>query len=60
MSRPLLGAVVVFAGLVLFAWLLPSIMMAAGDVSPVLAAIVAVVFLFGFYFVIWLRSRSRR
>ena len=42
------------------AYNLPKVMLAAGNVSGILAGIVAVVFLFGFFAVFWLRSRSQR
>ena len=44
----------------LAAYFLPAIMLAAGKVSTVLAAIVAVVFMVGLFVVLWLRGRSQR
>ncbi|WP_411962742.1 hypothetical protein [Mesorhizobium sp. ES1-1] len=42
------------------AYNLPKLMLAAGGISGVLAGIVAVVFLLGFFAVFWLRSRYQR
>lgn len=42
------------------AYNLPKLMLAAGSISGVLAGIVAVVFLLGFFAVFWLRSRHQR
>jgi len=44
----------------LFAYFLPTIMLAAGKVSTVLAIVVAVVFMVGLFVVLWLRGRSQR
>ena len=44
----------------LAAYFLPTIMLAAGKVSTVLAAAVAVVFMVGLFVVLWLRGRSQR
>lgn len=43
-----------------FAYWLPAIMLAAGDISSVLAVLVAVIFLLGFFAVFWLRGRLRK
>ncbi|HEY4191585.1 MAG TPA: hypothetical protein VGM46_02970 [Mesorhizobium sp.] len=43
-----------------FAYYLPVIMLAAGKVSGILAAIVAAVFMLALFMVFWLRSRSQR
>ncbi|MDX8438613.1 hypothetical protein [Mesorhizobium australafricanum] len=42
------------------AYFLPSIMLAAGKISTVLAAIIAVIFMVGLFVVLWLRGRSQR
>jgi hypothetical protein len=42
------------------AYYLPTIMLAVGQVSTVLAALVAIVFVFGLFVVLWLRGRSQR
>ncbi|MBZ9988024.1 hypothetical protein LB572_13070 [Mesorhizobium sp. BH1-1-5] len=44
----------------LAAYFLPTIMLAAGKVSTVLAAAIAVVFMVGLFVVLWLRGRSQR
>ncbi|MBZ9848720.1 hypothetical protein LB565_12075 [Mesorhizobium sp. CA14] len=44
----------------LAAYFLPAIMLAAGKVSTVLAAVIAVVFMVGLFVVLWLRGRSQR
>ena len=56
----LIGAALVFAGFVAFAWFLPDIMRAAGDISPWAAGAVVAIFLVGFFAVFWLRGRFRR
>ena len=42
------------------AFYLPTIMLAIGNISTVLAGIVAVLFVAGFFLVFWLRSRAQR
>lgn len=42
------------------AYYLPTIMLAAGGISTVLAAAVAIVFVLAFFIVFWLRGRSQR
>jgi len=44
----------------LSAYFLPTIMLAVGKVSTVLAAIVAAIFMLGLFVVLWLRGRSQR
>ncbi|OHV83103.1 hypothetical protein [Mesorhizobium sp. ORS 3428] len=44
----------------LAAYFLPTIMLAAGRVSTVLAAIVAAIFIVALFVVFWLRGRSQR
>lgn len=44
----------------LAAYFLPAIMLAVGNVSTVLAAFVALVFVLGLFVVLWLRGRSQR
>ena len=57
--RTIIAAAVIFAGFLLIAWFLPVIMRAAGEVSPWLAAAVAVVFLLGLFALLWVRSRTK-
>ncbi|MEW6631074.1 MAG: hypothetical protein AB1440_09420 [Pseudomonadota bacterium] len=44
----------------LSAYFLPTIMLAAGRISQVLAVLVAVIFMVGLFAVLWLRGRSQR
>ncbi|TPJ25329.1 hypothetical protein [Mesorhizobium sp. B2-7-2] len=44
----------------LAAYFLPVIMLAAGKVSMVLAAVIAVIFMVALFVVLWLRGRSQR
>ncbi|MDX8498691.1 hypothetical protein RFM99_09685 [Mesorhizobium sp. VK4C] len=44
----------------LAAYFLPTIMLAVGSVSTVLAAIVAAIFMVALFVVFWLRGRSQR
>nr|WIE93537.1 hypothetical protein P9270_010660 [Mesorhizobium sp. WSM4875] len=39
---------------------LPTIMLAAGKVSTVLAVVIAALFMVGLFVVLWLRGRSQR
>ncbi|AZO13149.1 MULTISPECIES: hypothetical protein [unclassified Mesorhizobium] len=53
------------AGLILLlfglaAYFLPTVMLAAGKVSTVLAAVIAAIFMVGLFVVLWLRGRSQR
>jgi ABC-type sulfate transport system permease subunit len=42
------------------AFYLPTVMLAVGNVSPVVAGIIAVLFVAAFFLVFWLRGRSQR
>jgi hypothetical protein len=42
------------------AYWLPTVMLAAGNVSTVLAGIVGTLFVLAFFILFWLRGRSRR
>ncbi|RRI07871.1 hypothetical protein EH240_01130 [Mesorhizobium tamadayense] len=44
----------------LAAYFLPTIMLAAGKISTVLAAIIAAIFMVALFVVLWLRGRSQR
>ncbi|TIS63369.1 MAG: hypothetical protein E5W93_03825 [Mesorhizobium sp.] len=44
----------------LAAYFLPTIMLAVGKVSTVLAAVIAAIFMVGLFVVLWLRGRSQR
>ena len=53
----LIAAGIILIGLVVAAYFLPVLMLAAGEISPVAAALVAVVFLLGFFAIFFLRAR---
>lgn len=55
-----IGAACVLLVFGLAAYFLPTIMLAAGQVSTVLAVIVAAIFMVGLFVVLWLRGRSQR
>lgn len=57
--RTIIAAAIIFAGLALAAFFLPNIMMAAGEISPWIAAFVGGAFLFGFFVLFWLRGRYK-
>jgi membrane protein implicated in regulation of membrane protease activity len=42
------------------AFYMPTIMLAVGDISPVAAGVIAVLFVAAFFLVFWLRGRSQR
>ncbi|AZO51126.1 MAG: hypothetical protein EOS58_02960 [Mesorhizobium sp.] len=42
------------------AYFLPRVMLAAGSVSTILAAVIAAVFMVAIFVVFWLRGRSQR
>ncbi|RWL50078.1 MAG: hypothetical protein EOR60_01580 [Mesorhizobium sp.] len=54
-----IAAAVILLVFGLAAYFLPAIMLAAGKVSTVLAAVIAVVFTVGLFVVLWLRGRSQ-
>lgn len=53
----LIAAAIILAAFALIAFYLPNIMMAAGNISPLAAGAVAVLFLVGFFGLFWLRGR---
>ena len=55
-----IAAAVILLVFGLAAYFLPVIMLAAGKVSTVLAAVIAAVFMVGLFVVLWLRGRSQR
>ena len=55
----LIAAAVILIGFVVVAYLMPTIMLAIGEQSPFAAAVVAVLFVAGFFLVFWLRGRAR-
>jgi hypothetical protein len=55
-----IAAAVIMIGFGVFAYFLPTIMLAVGNVSPAAAGIIAVLFVAAFFLVFWLRGRSQR
>lgn len=53
-------AAVLFVAFAALAYFLPTLMLAAGDVSPLAGIAVAAVFLVLPFLVLWLRSRAKR
>ncbi len=53
-------AAVLFAAFAALAYFLPTMMLAAGDVSPLAGIAVAAIFLVLPFIVLWLRSRAKR
>lgn len=55
-----IAAAVIMTGFGVFAYFLPTIMLAVGNISPAAAGIIAVLFVAAFFLVFWLRGRSQR
>lgn len=55
-----IAAAIIFIGFGIVAYFMPSLMIAMGDSSPILAAIFAAIFIIGFFGVFWLRSRYQK
>jgi hypothetical protein len=55
-----IAALAILIGFGAFAYFLPTLMLAAGDVSQVLAAVVGIVFVLALFAILWLRSRAQR
>jgi hypothetical protein len=55
-----IAALVIMVLFFAFAYYLPVIMLAVGEVSGILAGIVAAIFMLGLFMVFWLRGRSQR
>lgn len=55
-----IAAAVILIGFGALAYFVPSIMLALGERSQVLAIIFPVVFVLGFFGIFWLRSRSQK
>jgi hypothetical protein len=55
-----IAAAILLAVFGLGAFYLPTIMLAVGDISPIAAGGVAVLFVAAFFLVFWLRGRSQR
>lgn len=55
----LIAAACIMLGFGLFAYYLPSIMLAVGEISTVAAGAVGVFFVAAFFLIFWLRGRSQ-
>ncbi|MEQ1954234.1 hypothetical protein [Mesorhizobium sp. CN2-181] len=55
-----IAALVIVLGFGIGAFYLPTIMLAIGGYSPVIAGIFAVLFVAAFFLVFWLRGRQQR
>jgi hypothetical protein len=54
-----IAAACIMLGFGLFAYFLPTIMLAVGNYSTVVAGIIAVAFVAAFFLIFWLRGRAR-
>lgn len=59
-ARTAIAAAIIFAVFALGAYFMPTIMLALGDVSPILASVFAIAFVLAFFVLFWLRGRYRR
>lgn len=59
-KQAIIAAAIIFAGFSAMAYFMPTIMLALGDISPVLAGVVGAGFVLAFFLVFWLRARNRR
>ncbi|MFC3205332.1 MAG: hypothetical protein WA973_10735 [Mesorhizobium sp.] len=55
-----IAALVILVLFFSFAYYLPVIMIAAGNISTVLAVLVVAAFMLGLFAIFWLRARSQR
>lgn len=55
-----IAAALILIGFGLFAYFLPTIMIAVGQYSAVAGGVIAVLFVGAFFLVFWLRGRSQR
>jgi len=55
-----IAAAVIVVGFGVFAFYLPTIMLALGSISTVAAGAVAVLFVAAFFLVFWLRGRAQK
>jgi mannitol-specific phosphotransferase system IIBC component len=55
-----IGALLVLLLFGIAAYYLPTVMLAIGNVSTILAGVVAAVFMMAIFIVFWLRGRSQR
>lgn len=54
-----IAAACIFFGFSLFAYFLPTIMLAVGNYSTIVAGFIAVAFVAAFFLIFWLRGRSK-
>lgn len=57
---PAIAAAIILVGVGLAFFILPTIMLTLGDISPWLAAVVGVLFVLAFFLIFWLRARHQR
>lgn len=50
----------IMLGFGIVAYLMPNMMLAIGNKSPLAAGIFAIIFVLGFFIVFWFRARSQR
>ncbi|MGL4489488.1 MAG: hypothetical protein ACRCU5_08595 [Rhizobiaceae bacterium] len=55
-----IAAAVILIGFAALFWVMPTIVLALGDISPWLGGAVAVLFSLSFYILFWLRGRYLR
>lgn len=55
-----IAAALILGGFGFIAFFMPTIMLSLGEISPVLAALVAILFVLAFFGVFWLRSKTKR
>jgi membrane protein implicated in regulation of membrane protease activity len=55
-----IAAALILGGFGLAAFFMPTIMLALGEISPLLAGFVAIAFVLAFFGVFWLRARNKR
>ncbi|MEO3384853.1 hypothetical protein [Mesorhizobium sp. CAU 1741] len=54
-----IAAAVILVGFGLFAFYLPTMMLAVGSMSPFAGGLLAIVFVLAFFGIFWLRGRSQ-
>jgi hypothetical protein len=54
-----IAAAIILIGFGLVAFFMPDIMLAVGDMSPIAAGAIAVLFVAAFFLVFWLRGRRK-
>jgi len=59
-TRSAIAAAIILIGFGIFAYFLPNMMIALGDVSVVAAGIFAALFVIAFFLVFWLRARNQK